>query len=93
MLHQKVEPKFQRDATINDVDSDIASEDEESIRKFCAGTSWDDFLLALYDVRIAAPIVAIIAMFLAYHITIAPYRVHVDHGEFVSPLDLDLVRE
>lgn len=51
--------------------------------------SWvDDLLQAIYDMRLAAPFFALIAMLLAYHLTIAPYQNTITS---VSPDTIDLV--
>lgn len=51
--------------------------------------SWvDDLLQAIYDMRLAAPFFAFIAMLLAYHLTIAPYQNTITS---VSPDTIDLV--
>jgi hypothetical protein len=74
------------------VESDLENEDEESIMRLCNSTVWDDLIVAIYDVRFAAPIVLLFALILSYHITIAPYRAHVeDHSNFIPRADLDLV--
>lgn len=61
----------------------------------CQQSLWDDLVTALYDVRYIAPLIAIFAIYLGYHITIAPYRVHVERGlaHASTPLDLDLVNK
>lgn len=64
-------------------------DDEKLFEKLRKTTAWDDFLQAVYDVRLAAPVVAILAILLAYHLTIAPYRVKIDRS---AQLNMDLVR-
>jgi hypothetical protein len=69
-------------------DDDEDEEDMKLLEKLRKTTAWDDFLQAIYDVRLAAPVIAILSIFLAYHLTIAPYRVNVDK---TAQLNMNLV--
>lgn len=74
-------------------DNDDEKDVDRLYNLLCQSSIWDDLCMALYDVRYLAPLVAIFATFLAYHITIAPYRVHIERNlahSSMSP-DLDLV--
>ena len=51
---------------------------------------WEDLWSAIYDVRLSAPFVALLAFFLAYQLTIAPYRVTIDSGVQTSTAIQDL---
>lgn len=88
------EPKLGHQGETNG-DKDDDKEIDRLSNLLCQESSvWDDLCMALYDVRYLAPLVAIFATFLAYHITIAPYRVHIERNlahASMSP-DLDLVR-
>lgn len=48
--------------------------DEKFIDQQLNATVFDDFKQALYEVRYVAPILALLGIVLAYHLTIAPYR-------------------
>ena len=50
--------------------------EDEIIDSYLNRTMWDDFIQALYDVRLSAPLFAFMGIFLAYHLTIAPYQTH-----------------
>ena len=67
-------------------DEEDALEEQE---KYLNNTVFQDLMLALYEVRFSAPLVVLLGVFLAYHITIAPYQSHVIDGK--PPLDMDLV--
>jgi uncharacterized membrane protein len=51
-------------------------------------TLYDEILYAFYESRFLAPLVAIIGVFLAYQLTIAPHQVYVDK---TSQLNVNLV--
>mmetsp|Transcript_14656 Transcript_14656/g.32916 ORF Transcript_14656/g.32916 Transcript_14656/m.32916 type:complete len:309 (-) Transcript_14656:83-1009(-) len=53
---------------------------------------WGDLKLAVYDVRLSAPIIALLGMLLAYHITIAPYRHNIVGGGNTPMKDLNGIR-
>jgi ABC-type Fe3+ transport system permease subunit len=72
--------------------SDIDNEDEESLLKLCNVSIWEDLWNSVYDARFAGPLVALLGVIIAFHITIAPYRVHVEHHEEINTLNLDLVQ-
>lgn len=62
-------------------------EDEIELAKLQKNTVLDDFILAIYESRLIAPIVALVAIFLSYHLTIAPHRVTVPQ---ISPDSINL---
>lgn len=75
----------------NDQNDELEEEDElEEQEKYLNNTVFQDLMLALYEVRYSAPFVVLLGVFLAYHLTIAPYQSHVIDGK--PPLDMDLVR-
>jgi hypothetical protein len=49
----------------------------------------DDLITAIYEVRLTAPFVVLIAALAAYQLLIAPYRIEVDRPD---PAAIDLVR-
>lgn len=59
-------------------DEDFDPHDSLALQKGQPLSWWDDILTALHEARLAAPFVALLAFFLAYQLTIAPYRVTVD---------------
>jgi hypothetical protein len=63
-------------------------EDEIELAKLQKNNVVDDFILAIYESRLIAPIVALVAIFLSYHLTIAPHRVTVPQ---ISPDSINLV--
>lgn len=52
-------------------------EEEELETSLLSCSVWDDICTALYETRFTAPLFALLGVFLAYHVTIAPYRVDV----------------
>jgi uncharacterized membrane protein len=58
----------------------------EKLRKH--QTIYDELLYAFYESRFLAPLVAIIGVFLAYQLTVAPHQVYVDK---TSQLNINLV--
>lgn len=63
--------------------------DEKYIDQQLNATVLDDFKQALYEVRYIAPILALLGIILAYHLTIAPYRTKVlDDKGFQNVNDL-----
>lgn len=61
--------------------------------KYLNSTVWGDLAQALYDVRLTAPLFVLLGVFLAYHLTIAPYRTHIIDvpGGMGRGRDIDLV--
>jgi len=57
------------------------------IKKEMDVTVFDDIIAAFINSRYMAPLVALFGIFLAYHITIAPYQTHVDSTN--SPMTMD----
>jgi hypothetical protein len=51
--------------------------DNDYIEEQLNATVWGDLRNAVYESRFIAPIIALFGLLLAYHITIAPYRVNV----------------
>lgn len=51
---------------------------------------FDEITFALYESRFMAPIIALLGILLAYHLTIAPHQTYVDKTE---KLNINLVRE
>lgn len=76
-----------------ETESDIDGEDEGSILKLCNTSIWEDLWGSLYDARFAGPFVALLGIIIAFHITIAPFRAHVEPRDDLSStsLNLDLV--
>lgn len=62
----------------------IKDQDELELEKLLKQTFLDEILSALYDSRYIAPIVALIAIFLAYHLTIAPHQVYTDKSAILN---------
>ena len=60
--------------TDEDFDEDNEEYDENFVNEQMSKTVWDDFMQALYDVRLSAPFIALLGILLAYHLTIAPYQ-------------------
>ena len=58
-------------------EEEIEEVEKKEEQRFLNCSVWEDVLLAFYESRFAAPLVALFGIFLAYHITIAPYRVDV----------------
>lgn len=56
--------------------------DDKYIDQQLNATVLDDFKQALYDVRYVAPILALLGILVAYHLTIAPFRTRIvdDNG-------------
>lgn len=76
-------------------EEEIEEVEKKEEQRFLNCSVWEDVLLAFYESRFAAPLVALFGIFLAYHITIAPYRVDVaDRSGAMSQSieDLRLVR-
>jgi hypothetical protein len=64
-------------------------QDELEIEKLLKQSLLDEIIAAVYDSRYLATVVALIAIFFAYHLTIAPHHAYEDN----SPLsNLNLVR-
>lgn len=56
---------------------DTDSDDENPVKPH---SIWNDIMIALYEARVTAPFVALLAFLLAYQLTIAPYRVTIDQS-------------
>lgn len=80
---------------MTEYDYQMELEEEEIEYKLNTCSIWDDILTAMYESRFTAPLFALLGMFLAYHVTIAPYRVSVADvagNGYTSMQDLKLVR-
>ena len=55
-----------------DKDASDLSEDSELLKN----TIFDDLKTAFFEARIAAPLIVLLAIFLGYHMTVAPYKTH-----------------
>ena len=76
------------DMASQEEEEDDLSKEDQKILTSCG--LFDDLFIVLSEVKLIAPFVALIAFFLAYHLTIAPYRVTVEDSLF-QPEDIDLV--
>ena len=68
----------------NDDDKSLVQEsdndeqlDDELIEKHLSATFWGDIKQSFYDARFTAPIIALLGVLLAYHLTVAPYRMNI----------------
>jgi hypothetical protein len=77
------------DNNANENESDIDELDEKFIEEQLNATVYSDFKQAVYDSRFAAPIIALLGILLAYHLTVAPYRFNMlDRADVTTVKDL-----
>lgn len=77
------------------IDDDGDEDDNEELAdsmKLLKNTFFDDILLAVYEARFAAPLVALLGIIIAYQITIAPYKVQIVKDGPPLIEDISLVR-
>lgn len=70
---------------------DVEEEDDNEFdedEKYLDNSVFQDFINALYEVRLTAPLVVLLGIFLAYHLTIAPYQNHVINSGLSADMDL-----
>lgn len=91
-----VDPTNRTTVEMTEYDYQKEIEEEEMLYKLNTCSIWDDILSALYESRYTAPLFALLGVFLAYHVTIAPYQVSVADVTtakgFASMQDIRLVR-
>jgi hypothetical protein len=71
-----------------DNSDDEYDDDDEQIEKFLNRTMLQDIASALYEIRITGPLVALLGIFLAYHLTISPYQIDIVDGSVSQDFDL-----
>ncbi|KAJ1400125.1 hypothetical protein B484DRAFT_244092 [Ochromonadaceae sp. CCMP2298] len=81
-----------QDAWDEDEETEEERKEEQDYIDSQLCTMWGDLKLAVYDVRLSAPIIALLGMLLAYHITIAPYRHNIVGGGNTPMKDLNGIR-
>jgi hypothetical protein len=79
------------DSIANENESDVDELDEKYVEEQLNATVYSDFKQAIYDSRFAAPIIALLGVLLAYHLTIAPYRFNMLDREDMTTAVKDLV--
>lgn len=97
----EVRGSFALDGPSSSAAEDGLVEDEDNMLLWCSNEErnilksrgfWDDVYLSISGVKLVAPFVALLAFLLAYHLTIAPYRVTVDDAHHLRPEDIDLAK-